>query len=285
MAGKDVIYMSLREVKRLKAVHEAIGGRITRKAAAAMMGVCERQARRLVMAVRAEGGVGIVHKGRGRASNRKTPDKVKDKVIFLCKGRYGGFGPLLATEKLLEMEGVRISDETLRGWLMEAGLWEKRHKRAKHRRWRQRKECFGEMARMDGSHHDWLEGRGPELIFMGYIDAAANNVYGRFYDYEGTLSAMDGFKTIAHDGRLYRIESAVRTKKVMVEERTDGSMRITGDGVCLNYREITERPAKEPMAKTLRPRRPYIPPKDHPWRKRKTGPSRPVRDGSSPLTE
>jgi hypothetical protein len=77
---------------------------------------------------------------------------------------------------------------------MEVGLWKRRRKRSDHRRWRLRKECFGEMIQMDGSHHDWLEGRGPELVLMGYIDDATNNVFGRFYDYEGTMPAMDSFK-------------------------------------------------------------------------------------------
>lgn len=427
MVEKDIICMRLREVTRLKAVQEAIGWRITQKAAACMMGVSERQARRLVRAVREEGGAGIVHKGRGRPSNRKTPDKVRDEVMSLCKGRYRGFGPLLASEKLLELDGVKVSDETLRKWLITAGLWEKRRKRAKHREWRQRKECFGEMVQMDGSHHDWLEGRGPQLVFMGYIDDAGNNVYGRFYDYEGTLPAMDSFKryarryglpgsvyldrhttykssreltpeeelkgqsapmsqferalaelgvkvihayspqakgrierlfgvlqdrlvkemrlagiktrdeaneflkgylpaynrrfsicpanptdmharlpkhfdmdrylcvktertarnddTIAHNGRLYQIECAVKTRKVTVEERINGSMRITNDDGCLRHREIKQRPEREPTAETRRPKRPYIPAKDHPWRKRQNCRSRPVRNGSSPLTE
>ena len=194
MAKKDIIEMSFREVKRLKAVHEAMAGHITQKAAALMMGVCERQARRLVRAVREEGGLGVVHKGRGRASNRRLPNKVKDKVISLYKGKYHGFGPLLASEKLLELDGIKLSDETLRLWLMESGDWQKARKRKIHRQWRERKAYFGEMVQMDGSHHDWLEGRAPEMVLMGYIDDANNNVYGRFYDYEGTIPAMDSFK-------------------------------------------------------------------------------------------
>ena len=80
---------------------------------------------------------------------------------------------------------------------MEAGLWQRRRKRSRYRQWRQRKECFGEMVQLDGSHHDWLEGRGPELVLMAYIDDATNNVFARFYDYEGTIPAMDSFKRYA----------------------------------------------------------------------------------------
>jgi len=107
------------------------------------------------------------------------------------------FGPTFAAEKLYEMDGIRLSKETLRKWLVEAGLWSKKSKKTSHRNWRPRKERFGEMAQLDGSHHDWLEGRGPELVFMAYIDDATNEVFGRFYDHEGTRPAMASFKGYA----------------------------------------------------------------------------------------
>ena len=194
MAGKDIIEMSLKELKRLKVVQEAIDRHITQKAAASIMGLSERQGRRLVRAVREEGDRGVIHKARGRPSNRRTPERTREKALRLCEKKYRDFGPTLASEKLQELDGIELSDETLRKWLLEAGLWKRRRKGAAHRQWRPRKECFGEMVQMDGSHHDWLEGRGPELVLMGYIDDATNNVHGRFYDYEGTMPAMDSFK-------------------------------------------------------------------------------------------
>lgn len=159
-----------------------------------MIGLSERQVRRLVRGVRDEGDKGVVHKARGRPSNRRISQKVKDKVVMLYTKKYHGFGPTLAAEKLQELDSIKLSDETVRKWLMEAGLWKRKRKRDPHRQWRPRKECCGEMVQMDGSHHDWLEGRGPERVLMGYIDDATNNVYGRFYDYEGTMPAMDSFK-------------------------------------------------------------------------------------------
>src|SRR3990172_1134356 len=151
--------MSLKELKRLKAIQEALNGHITQKAAALVVGLSERQVRRLIRAVREEGDREIVHKARGRPSNRRTREKVKDKTLSLYRRKYPDFGPTLASEKLLELDDIEISKETLRGWLIGAGLWEKKRKRSSHRRWRQRKGCFGEMIQMDGSHHDWLEGR------------------------------------------------------------------------------------------------------------------------------
>lgn len=194
MAREDIIEMSLREVKRLKVIQGAIDKDITQKVAASMIGLSERQVRRLVRAVREGGDRGVVHKSRSRPSKRRMPEEVKGRALMLYKKKYPDFGPTLASEKLMEMDGIVVSDETLRKWLMDAGLWKKRRKRSAHRQWRERKECFGEMVQMDGSQHDWLEGRGSELVLMGYIDDATGNVYGRFYDHEGTVPAMDSFK-------------------------------------------------------------------------------------------
>jgi hypothetical protein len=79
-------------------------------------------------------------------------------------------------------------------WLIEAGDWKKTRKRRAHRQWRERKHHYGEMVQIDGSHHDWFEGRGPRCVLMGYIDDATGKVFGRFYDYEGTIPAMDSFR-------------------------------------------------------------------------------------------
>jgi len=194
MVREDIIKMSLRDLRRLKVVHEALDRRITQKTASSMLNLSERHLRRLVKLVREFGDGGIVHRGRGRPSNRMFPERIKSRVLKLYRKKYGDFGPTLASEKLLELEGILVSRETLRQWLLAAGLWVKRRKHRGHRRWRVRKECFGEMVQMDGSHHAWLEDRGPELVLMGYIDDATNTVYGRFYDYEGTMPALDSFK-------------------------------------------------------------------------------------------
>jgi transposase len=194
MAGRDMIVMSMREVRRLKTVQSAIDRHITQKTAASMIGLSERQVRRMVKVVRERGDKGIIHPLRGRPSNRRLPEEMRERVLAFYQGRYPDFGPTLATEKLFECDGIRISDETLRMWLIEAGIWKKRRKRSAYRQWRRRRECFGEMLQMDGSHHDWLEGRGPELVLMGSIDDATNTTYGRFHDYEGTLPAMDSFQ-------------------------------------------------------------------------------------------
>lgn len=194
MAQEDIITMNLKELKKLKAIREVIRKHITQKIAAEILDLSQRQVRRLVKRVRLEGDKGIVHRCRGRPSNHKIADKLKSKIIVLYRKKYPDFGPTLACEKLFELDKIRISKETLRTWLIKEGLWIKQRKNRKHRHWRPRRECFGQMVQVDGSHHDWLEGRAPQLVFMCYIDDATSHTFGRFYDYEGTFPAMDSFK-------------------------------------------------------------------------------------------
>ena len=197
MAGKDIIEMSQRELTRLHIIHKAIEGLLKQTEAAEMLLLSNRQIRRLIKKVREEGDVGIIHKSRGKPSNRSLPKKIKDKVIDIYRKQYAGFGPLLASEKLLEIDGIQIQDETLRKWLIDSGDWKKTRKGRRHRQWRPRKHHFGEMIQIDGSHHDWFEGRGPECVLMGYIDDATGKAFARFYDYEGTMPAFDSFKKYA----------------------------------------------------------------------------------------
>ena len=182
------------ELKRLHVIQKVLERVIKQVEAAEILSLSGRQIRRIVKRIRTEGDRGIVHQSRGRPSNRRTPDKVKNKVIRLYRAQYRDFGPTLASEKLLERDRIKISDETLRKWLLEAGDWKKTRKSRGHRHWRERKSHTGEMLQMDGSHHDWFEGRGPRCVLMGYIDDATGKVFARFYDYEGTVPAMDSFK-------------------------------------------------------------------------------------------
>jgi len=194
MAGKDIIVLHQRELKRLHVIHRVLDEALKQVEAAEILSLSDRQIRRIIKKVRVEGDDGIIHKSRGKLSNRRLPKKIKDKAIKFYREKLKGFGPTLASEKLSEMEGIEINKDTLRKWLIETGDWEKVRKSRKHRQWRERKHYFGEMIQIDGSHHDWFEGRGPECVLMGYIDDATGKVYARFYEYEGTMPAMDSFK-------------------------------------------------------------------------------------------
>jgi len=194
MAREDMIMMHQREVKRLHVIRKVLERVIKQVEAAEILSLSGRQIRRIVKRIRREGDRGIVHQSRGRPSNRRMADKVKDKVIRLYRAQYKDFGPTLASEKLSERDGIGISDETLRRWLLEAGDWKRSRKGRRHRQWRERKHHYGEMVQIDGSHHAWFEERGPGCVLMGYIDDATGKVFARFYTYEGSLPAMDSFK-------------------------------------------------------------------------------------------
>jgi hypothetical protein len=190
---EDIVMATQEELKRLHVIRKVLEGVIKQVRAAQVLSLSCRQIRRLAERVKGEGDRGIVHRLRGRPSNRRLEDGVKARAIRVYRERYKGFGPTLAVEKLLEGHRIQVSDETLRKWLMESGDWKKRRKRRVHRQWRQRSERCGEMVQMDGSHHDWLEGRGPASVLMGYVDDATGRGFGRFYEYEGTVPAMDSF--------------------------------------------------------------------------------------------
>lgn len=190
---EDMIEMSQSELVRLHVVRQFLDRRLRQKDAAEKLRLSIRQVRRIGVRVRSEGDRGVVHKLRGRISARRIPEKIRRKVLELYQSDYYDFGPTLASEKLFERNGIRISDETLRKWLIAEGLLQKR-KHEQHRRWRERKHRFGEMVQMDGSHHAWFEDRGPVCALMGYIDDATGVKYGRFYGYEGTLPALDSLK-------------------------------------------------------------------------------------------
>src|SRR4030042_1930925 len=193
-AEEDIIMARPGELKRLHVIQKVLERIVKQVEAAEVLSLSPRQIRRMVKRIRIEGDRGIIHKSRGKPSNRRIPDKMRDRVIRLYRAQYQDFGPTLASEKLLEREGVGISDETLRTWLIETGDWKKSRKGRQHRQWRERKHHYGEMVQIDGSHHGWFEDRGPGCVLMGYIDDATGKVFARFYDYEGTVPAMDSFK-------------------------------------------------------------------------------------------
>jgi transposase len=410
MPGEDTITMAQHELRRLHVIRKAIDKVITQNDASEVIGISVRQVQRMVARVRLEGDKGIIHKSRGRVSNRSIPDATRRKVLSLFKSTYHDFGPTLASEKLFERDKIKINDETLRLWLREEGVPYKERKKRPHRQWRERKAHYGQMVQMDGSHHAWLEDRGPGCVFMGYIDDATGKPFGRFYTHEGTVPALDSLKryimrygipqtvyldnhttykspkkqsiedelknevalsqferaakelsidvihadspqakgrverlfktfqdrlvkdlrleniktideanghlryflpkyakrftvkarkiddlhrrvpegmdldailciktsrvlrndfTVAHDRKLYQILDNVRTKKLVVEDRLNGSVVIRHKDTALRFKKITVRLKKqEPKKKAyeFKLRKVYVPPVDHPWR-------------------
>ena len=185
--------MSGKERKRLVLMAEVKKGSMSIAEAGRVMGVSYRQAKRIWHRFRQSGDGGLVHRRRGKPGPRRKSAGFRDRVLARFAERYADFGPTFAAEKLAE-EGMTINHETLRRWLVEAGLWTVGRKRRKHRAWRDRKECFGQMVQLDGSHHDWFEGRGPKAVLMVMIDDATNVTIARFAEEETTEASYDVFE-------------------------------------------------------------------------------------------
>jgi transposase len=255
MAERDIITMKQKELKQLHVIHKVLEGELTQREAAEIVSLSERQIRRIAKRISAEGDTGMQHRSRGRESNRRLPKKLVAKVVHLYKNKYQGFGPTLTAEKLFELEGIEISKETVRTWLIEAGQWQKSRKGVTHRQWRERKSCLGKMLQMDGSHHEWFEGRRPKCVLMAYIDDATSKVYGRFYEYEGTIPAMDSFKRYI---RKYGIPMSVymdkhttykSTAEPSIEDEINGTTPLSEFGRALTELAVEIIHAHSPQAK------------------------------------
>src|SRR4030042_5754038 len=191
MARKDIIIMSRKEFRRVPVIHSVINKHINQVEAANVLGLSRRQIVRLVKQVKEKGDIALTHSSRGRPSNRAESAQVKNKILNLCRTTYQGFGPTFAAEKLFEIDKISIHPDTLRKWFIEADIEYKKRKAPKHRSWRPRRDSFGPMVQMDGSHHKWFKGIDKEYVLMGYVDDATSRVYANFYGYEGTKPAMD----------------------------------------------------------------------------------------------
>lgn len=185
--------MSQKERTRLGIMKQIEAKELSVAAAARLLRLSYRQAKRVWRRYSQQGDAGLVHRGRGRASNRQTDPEVQERILQRYQQRYADFGPTLATEHL-SREGLKVDHETLRRWLLARELWSVKRRRQKHRQWRERKACFGELVQMDGSHHDWFEGRRAKAVLMVMIDDATNRTYARFFEEETTRAAYDTFE-------------------------------------------------------------------------------------------
>src|SRR5215472_2890906 len=187
MSEQEMLVLSTKDRDRLKVLHEVKREHLTQRAAAGQLGISDRWVRELLERVKQEGDRGVVHRLRGRVSNRRLPEKVRRKALELVQARYRDFGPTLACEYLAKEHQVKVSRETLRQWLIGAGLRRvKRRKVEEAHVWRARRNCRGELVQWDTSEHDWLEGRGPNLYLVAMIDDASSQAYARFVEHDST---------------------------------------------------------------------------------------------------
>ena len=169
--------MSALERERSRLIRQTREGHLSQRDAASRLGIGARQVKRLVRRWKQAGDAGLVSRQRGRASNNRLSGALRERLLGLLADRYVGFGATLASEKLLEHEGITVSVETIRQLQIGSGLW--RAKRRRQKRAFQLRDCrprFGELIQIDGSPHAWLEDRGPRCTLIVFIDDATKRL-------------------------------------------------------------------------------------------------------------
>lgn len=231
MARKDIVMATQEELERLHIIRKLLDRLLKQREAAEILDLSTRQVRRIEERIKREGDRGIIHRLRGKPSNRRAP--FKSKALKLFEKKYQDFGPTLASEKLFEIDRIKISDETLRLWLLERKIPYPERKKRAHLRWRERKPHSGEMVQMDGSHHPWFESRDSKCVLMAYIDDATGRPFGRFYRYEGAIPALDSFRRyikkhgIPKSVYLDRHSTYKSTQKASVEDELKNRKPLT----------------------------------------------------------
>src|SRR6266404_5614036 len=250
--------MSTRELERVEVMGRVAKEEVKLMDAAAILQLSYRQVKRLWRRYRQKGSQGLQHGNVGRVSNRSKPTKFRRRVLSLIQQKYSGseeerFGPTLAAEHLAEEDGIAIDHETLRGWMLAEGLWSRQRKRKKHCQRRERKAHFGELVQLDGSFHDWLEGRGPRGCLMDMVDDATSRTQARMGK-EETIWAAVGvlrawIKKYGVPRALYTDWKNVYKRKATPAEQLRGEVPATQFGRMCQRLGIRIIAASSPQAK------------------------------------
>jgi len=248
-----LLTMSTRELTRLEVMQRLKEKRLKQQEAARQLGISVRQVKRLYRVYKAEGAKGLVSQRRGKASNHQIEPETVQKAIDLIYERYRDFGPTLAHEKLVEVHGVKISDEKVRQLMIAEGIWKpKRAKKPPVHQMRERRACFGELVQIDGSDHDWFEGRAPRCNLLVYIDDASGQLLELWFVPEETTFAY--FAASRHYFERYGKPVAFYSDKHGIfrvnREQTSGlSDGITQFGRAMQELDIQIICANSPQAK------------------------------------
>jgi transposase len=250
--------MSTKELTRAGVLARVAAGTLALRSAALVLAVSYRQVKRLYRRLRTEGAGGLKHRSAGRQSNAARDEGERTRILGLIREKYSGtvderFGPTLAAEHLASEDGIHVHHDTLRRWMLAAGLWSRRRKRSVHRRRRERKPHFGELVQLDGSFHLWFEGRGPQSCLLTMVDDATGESLGAFDAQETIWAAARRLRAWIE---RYGIPRALYTdwKNVYVrvpnhKERETGAVPLTQFGRMCARLDITIIPASSPQAK------------------------------------
>ena len=252
------IAMSEGERDDLHWLKRVAAGGMTQREAAEKMGVTARWVRELVERMAKQGDAVVVHGLRGRPSNRKLPDKTRRQALaILKKPEWHDFGPTFAAEQLAKQHQIQVGKETLRGWMIEAGLWKSTtHAMQEVHVWRPRRTGFGELVQWDTSDHDWLEGRGPVRYLVRMIDDATSWSWGRFVESDATPQNMGVlWEYLEKNGRMVDVYTdrdsmfAVAPRSRESRDGQRGADRLTQLGRAMRELGIGSILAYSPQAK------------------------------------
>jgi transposase len=250
--------MSCKELRRAGVLARVGSGELKLVNAAVILGLSYRQTKRLAQRYREAGAEGLKHRTAGRESNRRKSKKFRQRVLQLVGKKYSGeeskrFGPTLAAEHLASEDHVEVNAQTLRRWMLEAGLWSPARKRRVHRKRRERKEHVGELVQMDGSFHDWLEGRGPRGCLMNMVDDASGDTLARMGEEETIWAAAGVLRAwILEYGipvALYTDWKNVYVREASAKEQLQGVVPVTQFGQMCQRLGIRILAANSPQAK------------------------------------
>src|SRR5258708_27175551 len=255
---QETFTLSQRELQRVTVMNACMKGGMALPRADGLLCLSVRQVKRLKKRMREEGEAALAHANRGRPSPRRLPDAVRQRIVQLSRGTYAGFNDHHLCEKLVEREGFSLSRETLRRLLRKNGLGSPRNRRAPaHRRRRLRSARLGELVQLDGSPHDWLEGRGPHLTALGMQDDATGKILAaQFFPSETTFGYLCLLRQLLrrygvplafygdHSGIFVRNDDGWT-----VEEQLAGKRQPTQFGRALEQLGVTFIAANSPQAK------------------------------------
>lgn len=253
---EERLVMSNREIDRLRVIREVLEDKLSWKEASERAGLCMRQIGNLCKKVRMHGNCGIIHGLKGKASNNQISKDILEEAIRHIKQRYADFGPTFANEKLYEIHGIRISTPTIRKAMIAEDLWKHRISKAKHRAWRARRSSVGMLVQLDGSIHDWFEGRGPKCVLILYIDDATSRIlYAEFVRSEDTINLLRTTKAyLLKHGRpntfyVDKDSIYVINRQATIEEELRDSAPLTQFTRAMGELGIHVLPAHSPQAK------------------------------------
>ena len=240
---EGILTMSSKEIDRLMLISQIEEEKISVLEASRLLGLSQRQIYRILKRVKTEGSKGIVHKLRGRKSNRGYPEELKEKIIKIYRKQYSDYGPTLFSEMLEEYHNISLNRETVRNWLRHRSITTSLRKKRPHRRKRERRSCLGELLQFDGSYHDWFEGRGAECCLLNCVDDATGRVYLKFALSENT---QDVLLTMWEYVNKYGIPRSIYTDRASVYYAKG---KLTDFGRAMKQLNIELIIAKSPQAK------------------------------------